>query len=97
MQIPVFYQVLITGKVSFAETADVPLSLDMVTINMPLEVEFRVIDFVASWGHAAVQNNQMLSHYIPYKMGTKVSGPSEVSEELLECCALLACSLALLQ
>lgn len=64
MQIPVFYQVLITGKVSVADTADVPLSLDMMTINMPLEVEFGVIDFVAPWGHAAIQNNQVFSHYI---------------------------------
>jgi hypothetical protein len=64
MQIPVFYQVLITGKVSVADAADVPLSLDMMTINMPLEVEFGVIDFVASWGHAAIQNNQVFGHYI---------------------------------
>jgi len=64
VQVLVFYQVLITGELPFAQVADVPVSLEMVTVDVALEVELGVVGLVTSRSHAAIQHNQVFRHYL---------------------------------
>lgn len=54
VQVLVFYQVLMTGELPFAQVADVLVSFEVMTVDVALEVKLGIIGFVTSWGHAAI-------------------------------------------
>ena len=59
MQISVFNQVLVAREVAITDLARVPFYIKVMYIDVPFEIELRVVGFVTVGSHTAIKRDQV--------------------------------------